>query len=61
MKLVSVEDLKENDVLAQDVLTEEYRVLLGRGTVLKQEYIEKLEKLDIDEVYLEEKEDIEEM
>lgn len=61
MKLVSVEDLKENDVLAQDVLTEEYRVLLGRGTVLKQEYIEKLEKLDIDEVYLEEKEDIEEI
>lgn len=61
MKLVSVEDLKENDVLAQDVLTEDYRVLLSRGTVLKQEYIEKLEKLDIDEVYLEENGDIEEI
>lgn len=61
MKLVSVEDLKENDVLAQDVLTEDYRILLGRGTILKQEYIEKLERLEIDEVYLEESGDVEEI
>lgn len=61
MKLVSVEDLKENDVLAQDVLTEDYKVLLGRGTVLKNEFIEKLEELGIDEVYLKENGDVEEM
>lgn len=61
MRLVDVDSLKENDVIAQDVLTEDYRVLLGRGTVIKDEYINKLVQLEIDTVFIEENSDVEEM
>lgn len=53
MKLVTVEDLKEGDVLARDVLLKDYTVLLGKGTVLKKEYIEKLKDLSIITVSIE--------
>ena len=42
MRLVTVEDLKDGDVLANDVLLEDYTVVLGKGTVIKEPYIEKL-------------------
>lgn len=54
MKLVTVEDLKVGDILAKDVLLEDYTVLLGKGTVIKDEYIDKLRNLSIVTVYIEE-------
>ena len=54
MKLVTVEDLKSGDILAKDVLLEDYTVLLAKGTVLKDEYINKLRDLSIVTVYIEE-------
>ena len=54
MKLVTVEDLKEGDILASDVLLEDYTVVLGKGTEIKEQYIEKLRELDIFTVYIEE-------
>lgn len=54
MKLVTVDDLKDGDVLAKDVLLEDYTVLLGKGTKLKDAYIEKLKELEIITVYIEE-------
>lgn len=57
MKLVTVEDLQEGDILAKDVLLEDYTVLLGKGTVIKNDYIDKLRELSISTVYIEEKEE----
>ena len=38
MKLVMVEDLKEGDILANDVLLEDYTVVLSKGTEIKEPY-----------------------
>ena len=35
MKLVTVEDLKEGDIIANDVLLDDYTVVLSKGTVIK--------------------------
>ena len=56
MKKCRVDDLKGTEILAKDVLTPEYQILLSVGMQLKQEYIEKLRELDIKEVYVEEDE-----
>lgn len=53
MKLVTVEDLKVGDILAKDVLLEDFTVLLSKGTVIKEEYINKLRDLSIVTVYIE--------
>lgn len=55
MKLVTIEDLKDGDIIANDVLLEDYTVVLGKGTVIKEQYIEKLRDLGIFTVYIEEK------
>ena len=56
MKKCRVDDLTGTEILARDVFTPEYQVLLSMGMQLKQEYIEKLRELDIKEVYVEEDE-----
>lgn len=58
MKLVGIEQLRENDVIADLVMTADFQILLGRGTVLKADYIEKLRDLGIREVYIEEKKNL---
>ena len=52
MKLVSVDRLKGDEVLARPVMTKNYSELLAAGTKLKLEYINKLIELDIKEVYI---------
>ena len=54
MKLVRVEELKENQILARPVLMNDYTVLLGEGTKMRDVYIDKLKELDIAFVYVEE-------
>lgn len=61
MKLCNINELKENDVLARSVMTEDYQVLLSEGTVLKKEYIDKMKEFFIKSVYIEEKIDLEEV
>ena len=56
MRKCKVDDLTGTEILARDVFTPEYQILLSEGMVLKQEYIEKLRELDIQEVYVEEDE-----
>ena len=56
MKRCKVDDLTGTEILAKDVFTPEYQVLLSVGMPLKQEYIEKLRELDIKEVYIEDDE-----
>ena len=50
MKTCKIEELYEGAVLGQDVIANDYQVLLGVNTVLKQEYIEKLKELGEREV-----------
>ena len=45
MKLVTVEDLREGDIIANDVLLEDYTVVLSKGTVIKAPYIDKLREI----------------
>ena len=52
MKLVEIDELQGGEILAKEVLTNDYQVLLGKGTVVKKEYIEKLRELDILSVYI---------
>lgn len=54
MKLVTVEDLKEGDIVANDVLLDDYTVVLSKGTMIKEAYIDKLRELDVFTVYIEE-------
>lgn len=58
MKLVTVEDLKEGDIIANDVLLEDYTVVLAKGTVIKAPYIDKLRELDIFTVYIEDEQEL---
>lgn len=56
MKLCKVDQLIGKEILARDVFTTEYKILLSAGTVLKYEYIQKLKELNIRQVYIKEKE-----
>ena len=42
MKKISVKNLQGGEILAKDVYTVEFHVLMTKGTVLKKEYIDKL-------------------
>lgn len=54
MKLCRVNELTGKEILAKDIITSEYKILLSSGTVLKPDYIEKLQELDIRDVYIKE-------
>lgn len=52
MKLVKIEDIKGDEILAKAILTEEYTELLTEGSILKREYIPKLQYMGINEVFV---------
>ena len=53
-KVYRVDQLKGNEILGSPVMTSDYKILLGSGTVLKPEYIQKLKEFEIDTVCIEE-------
>jgi HD-GYP domain-containing protein (c-di-GMP phosphodiesterase class II) len=53
MKLCKIEDLKGKEILAKDIVTSDYQILLSSGNKLKKELIEKLPEYGIREVYIE--------
>lgn len=57
MKLVQVHDLQGGEVLAKQVMTNDYQLLLKEGTTMKTEYIERLKELNIYSVYINDIED----
>lgn len=61
MRLIRVDDLKENDIIAKDVMTPEYKVLLSSGTVITLDYIDHLRRNHVYEVYVKEEEITEEV
>lgn len=56
MKLVKVQNLKGNEILEMDVMTWDYKIILPKGAVIQKDYINKLKELEINEVYIKEKE-----
>ena len=42
MKIVSVNELKGNEIAAQDILTSDYQMILPAGFQIKVKYIDKL-------------------
>ncbi len=54
MKLCKIEQLSEGKILAKDIFTKEFQILLSEGTVMKEEYIKKLQEFGIREVYIRE-------
>lgn len=52
MKLCKIENLAIGDILAKAVITSDYQILLAEETRLSADYIEKLKKLGILEVYI---------
>ncbi len=52
MKLCSINELKEHDILARDVMADNYNVFLYKNTILNKKYIEKLKELNISYVYI---------
>ncbi len=55
-RLCRIEELTGQECLAKDIMTQDYKILLSEGTILKHEYIEKLKELNIQEVYIKEEE-----
>ena len=54
MTLLETKELKGGEILARAIITEEYNELLPEGTVIKEEYVEKLINLGITQVYISE-------
>ena len=54
MKLYKLKDIDREVVLAKDVLSSDFQILLSSGTVLKKEYLNKLIDLGVEEVYINE-------
>lgn len=52
MKLCKVSALKGGEVLAKAIITSDYKVLLSDGSVIRPEYIDKIQELGITEVYI---------
>jgi len=61
MKLCSISELKEQDILARDVMADKYNVFLYKNTILNKKYIEKLQDLNIPYVYIQDDIDDEEV
>lgn len=52
MKICSIDELKEHDILARDVMSDGHNVFLYKNTILNNKYIEKLRNLNIQYVYI---------
>ena len=52
MKLCPINEIKENDILARDVMADSYNVFLFKNTILNKKYIDKLKQLEIPYVYI---------
>ena len=52
MKLLKLDQVTGNEILARAIMTEDYHELLSEGTVMKHEYLKKLRNLGITEIYV---------
>lgn len=55
MKLKRLSDLKGGEVLAKEIKTSDFQVVLPEGAIIRKEYIDRLKELGITEIYITEK------
>ncbi len=51
-RLVRLEEIKGDEILAKDIITSGFKILLGAGSPLMPEYVAKLRELGVKEVYI---------
>lgn len=61
MRICKITDLSGGETLAKAIMTSDYQILLSEGTKLKKEYIQKLQELGINDVFIDEDYSTEEM
>lgn len=54
MILKKIDDLKDGEVLARNIMTWDYQIILPEGIIIRQDYIDKLKELGIAEAYIKE-------
>ena len=52
MRIISVDSVKGNELLAKDILLNNNSILMTAGTVVKKEYVKRLRELDIEFIYV---------
>lgn len=55
MRLKKIKELKGDEILARDIITGDYQMILPVGSIIRKEYIDKLDELGITEVYIRDK------
>lgn len=55
MKLKRLQELEGGEVLAREIMTSDFQVVLPEGAILRKEYIERLKELGITDIYITEK------
>lgn len=53
MRIISIDSVKGNELLAKDIVNNTNSILMTAGTVVKKEYIDRLRELDIEYIYVE--------
>ncbi len=53
MRIISLEAVKGDELLAKDVFSSVDSLLLPAGTIIKKEYVKRLKELDIEYIYIE--------
>ncbi len=53
MRIISIDSVKGNELLAKDIYNGSDLILMSAGTVVKKEYVKRLKELHIDYIYVE--------
>lgn len=53
MRIISIDSIKGNELLARDIVSNKDSLLMTAGTIVKKEYIKHLRKLNIEYIYIE--------
>lgn len=53
MRIISIDSVKGNEILAKDITNDSDSILMTAGTIMKKEYINRLKELNIEFIYVE--------
>ncbi len=53
MRIISIDSVKGNELLARDIINNKEAVLMTAGTIVKKEYVKHLRRLNIEYIYVE--------
>lgn len=53
MRIISLDSIKGDELLAKDIVNENDTVLVSAGTIIRKEYVDRLKELEIEYIYVE--------